>query len=155
MSENNIFPDKEQDLKQLSQDISELKLTMKDIGNKLTQIERHVHRSFYVTRKDTSKDKKSSENLKTPIEDNPTINGEQAILLFDELANAYLDGQSFLENKMIGISTPNLKLIAHEIGITFRTKPSRKIIELNIKKRINERILLSKNSNRNDSKNQK
>jgi hypothetical protein len=42
---------------------------------------------------------------------------------------------------------PDLKVMAHELGVTFRSKPSRKDLSVGIRGRISESVMLSKNVN--------
>jgi hypothetical protein len=45
------------------------------------------------------------------------------------------------------MSQPNLKLLAHELGLSFASKPSRKALATAIIGRINESVMLSRNTN--------
>ena len=53
MSES-FFRDKEEELQRLTQEIADLKSTMKDMASSLTRIERHVKRSFGIPPKSQS-----------------------------------------------------------------------------------------------------
>ena len=45
------------------------------------------------------------------------------------------------------MKVPDLRMIAHEVGLTFASKPSKKLLISRIRSRINESMLLSKNVN--------
>ena len=149
MSEQNFFRNKEEELQRLTQEIADLKATMKDMASSLTRIERHVKRSFGVSSKSKSSEKtkprqKSTERKK----EEPTITAEDALKLFDELSESW-DRQetTLIEGRLQEMTIPNLKLIAHELGLTFKGKPSKKTLCTGIMGRLNERSMLSKNVN--------
>lgn len=149
MSEQNFFRNKEEELQRLTQEIVDLKATMKDMASSLTRIERHVKRSFGVPSKSKSSEKtkprqKSTERKK----EEPTITAEDALKLFDELSESW-DRQetTLIKGKLQEMTIPNLKLIAHELGLTFKGRPSKKTLCTGIIGRLNERSMLSKNVN--------
>lgn len=149
MSEQNFFRNKEEELQRLTQEIADLKATMKDMASSLTRIERHVKRSFGVPSKSKSSEKtkprqKSTERKK----EEPTITAEDALKLFDELSESW-DRQetTLIEGRLQEMTIPNLKLIAHELGLTFKGKPSKKTLCTGIMGRLNERSMLSRNVN--------
>ena len=149
MSEQNFFRNKEEELQRLTQEIAILKSTMKDIASSLTRIERHVKRSFGIPPKNKSSGKsKLKQNSTGSKKEKPTITSEDALRLFDELSELR-DKQepSIIEGKLQEMIIPNLKLIAHELGLTFKGKPSKKTLCTGILGRLNERAMLSRNVN--------
>jgi hypothetical protein len=60
MSEQNFFRNKEEELQRLTQEIADLKSTMKDMASSLTRIERHVKRSFGIAPKSKSSVKRGT-----------------------------------------------------------------------------------------------
>ncbi len=145
MNDDKLFLDSQEELKYLCDNIVEMKLQLKEMATKLGQIERHAKRSFgssSITAKTQNK-----RFIKGSNNEQPTVNSKQALELFDELALDYHKNKGDFENKFSKIVIPNLKLMARELGITFRSKPSRKMLFSAIKGRINERILLSENTN--------
>jgi hypothetical protein len=149
MSDNDTgFRDKHQELEHLVQELKQTKDLMKDISSKMTQIERHVKRAFLPVQAN-KRDVKGKAGGKTPrIVEKSTINEEQALAIFDELKSLSLSerGNEALERleKMI---VPDLRMIAHEVGLAFASKPSKKLLISRIRGRINESMLLSKNVN--------
>jgi hypothetical protein len=130
------------------QELKQTKELMRDISSKMNQIERHVKRAFLplqATKRDVG-DKAGGKTAR--IVEKPTITEEEALAIFDELKSLSLSerGNEALERleKMI---VPDLRMIAHEVGLTFASKPSKKLLISRIRGRINESILLSKNVN--------
>ena len=126
----------------------EIKQQLKEIAATLGQIERHVNRTFAplpITKKLHTQ--KLGTQSRSPSETKPTLNPDQALALFDQLASTYKIDKKKFEESLSNIGTSDLKLMAHELGITFRSKPSRKSLYSTIRGRINERIMLSENTN--------
>lgn len=148
MNDNRLFPDSQQELKSLADNIMEIKQQLKEIAFKLGQIERHANRTFTplpITKKVHTQ--KIGTQSHSPSEAVPTLNPDQALALFDQLASDYKIDKKKFEESLMNIGTSDLKLIAHELGITFKSKPSRKALYSTIRGRINERIMLSENTN--------
>jgi superfamily I DNA/RNA helicase len=149
MSDNDAgFRDKHQELEHLVQELKETKDLMKDISSKMTQIERHVKRAFLPVQANKRDLKGKADGRTARIVEKPTINAEQALAIFDELKSLSLSerGNEALKRleKMI---VPDLRMIAHEVGLAFASKPSKKLLISRIRGRINESMLLSKNVN--------
>lgn len=149
MNEQNLFRNKEEELQRLTQEIADLKSTMKEMAFSLVRIERHVKRSFGIPPKSKSsmKNKQRAKSTTRKIEE-PTITTGKALSLFDELSENW-DKESpvFIEGKLKEMIIPNLKLMAHELGLTFKGKPSKKTLCTGIMGRLKERAMLSKNVN--------
>ncbi len=149
MSEQSVFRNKEEELQRLTQEIADLKSTMKEISSSVTRIERHVKRSFGIPPKKKSsvspKVKRKNTEQKKEV---PTITEEDALKLFDELSESWNAHEpSLVEGQLKKMILPNLKLIAHELGLTFKGKPSKKTLCTGIMRRLNERSMLSRNVN--------
>src|SRR2546421_4166915 len=149
MNENEVFRDPIQELERLREDLNQMKGLLKDIAQRMTQIERHVKRAFVPASKQESggnsvpRQKRSSK----PAEP-PTIDAQQALVLFDELKSILTsDGSQTVINRLEQMSIPNLKLMARELGLTFKSKPSKKVLSHKILGRMNESVMLSKNVN--------
>jgi hypothetical protein len=148
MSEN-VFRNKEEELQRLTQEIAELKSAIKDMASSLTRIERHVKRSFGIPPKNQSSERTLPRQKSTVSKkEEPTITAEDALRLFDELSESWgKQDPTIIDSKLQEMTVPNLKLIAHELGLTFKGKPSKKILCSGIMGRLNERSMLSKNIN--------
>jgi len=144
-----VFRSKEEELQRLTQDIAEIKSSIKEISIAVDRIGRHVKRSFGVLPKPKSSIQTSSkgEKKKHPKKE-ATITPDQALSIFDELSLSFSnDNPQEVENRLQEMIVPDLKLLAHELGVTFPTKPSKKALCSGIIGRLNERAMLSKNIN--------
>jgi hypothetical protein len=149
MSEQNFFRNKEEELQRLTQEIADLKSTMKDMAASLSRIERHVKRSFGISPKaKPSVKNKPTRNSMVHKKEEPTITSEKALKLFDEFSENWdTKNPSLIKDKLQEMTLPNLKLMAHELGVTFKSKPSKKTLCEGIMGRLNERAMLSRNVN--------
>ena len=148
MSES-FFRDKEEELQRLTQEIADLKSTMKDMASSLTRIERHVKRSFGIPPKSQSSvvSKPRQRNAESTKEE-ATITPEDALRIFAELSEDWGNQKhGLIEGRLQEMIVPNLKVIAHELGLTFKGKPSKKVLCEGIISRLNERAMLSRNIN--------
>ncbi len=141
---NGVFREPAQELRHLTGEISELKSLLSDMSKRLGQIERHVNRAFSVPNTPSAKKKTTEKSF--PEE--AIIDGEQALKMFDELASAWsMENRRTVEDKLKSMIVSDLKVMAYELGLTFKSKPSKKTLCSGIMGRINERIMLSKNIN--------
>ena len=149
MNNSSVFRTKNQELERLLGQIDDIKTAVKEIGTTVSRIERHVRRAF-----DVPSQPKNNGPRKRPVEKptlgdgTPTISGNQARDLFDDLSILFSDGQrAVAHEKLQDMSLPDLRLLAHELGVAFRSRPSRKNLCDGIIGRLNERAMLSKNTN--------
>lgn len=149
MSDQNFFRNKEEELQRLTQEIADLKSTMKEMATSLNRIERHVKRSFDIPPKSKSSVKsKPTQDSTTRKKEEPSITPEEALKIFDELSENWDNKKPFIiRDKLQEMTIPNLKLMAHELGVTFKGKPSKKALCEGIIGRLNERAMLSHNVN--------
>jgi hypothetical protein len=149
MSDNDLgFRDKHQELERLVQELKQTKDLMKDISSKMTQIERHVKRAFLPLQATKRAVRDKADGKTARIVEKPTIDEIQALAIFDELKSLSLSEQgnealARLEKMIV----PDLRTIAHEVGLAFASKPSKKLLISRIRSRINESMLLSRNVN--------
>ena len=149
MSEKNVFRSKEEELQRLTQEIAEIKAGIKEISAAVGRIERHVKRSFGIPPKPKRQSKSSADGEKNKqSKDEPSITPEEALSIFDDLSSSFnLENYQEIEKRLQGMIVPDLKLIAHELGVTFSARPSKKALCSGIIGRLNERAMLSKNIN--------
>ena len=149
MTEQDFFRSKEEELQRLTQEIAELKATMKEMATSLSSIERHVKRSFGIPPKTKSPAKnKPARKTTDQKREEPTITPEEALKLFDKFSEYWdADNPSLVKDKLQEMTLSNLKLMAHELGVTFKRKPSKKTLCEGIMGRLNERAMLSRNVN--------
>ena len=149
MTDENVFRSKDEELEKLLREISEIKAAIKDISSAVARIERHVKRSFDIASnpKSAKQGAQPREGRKGTLE-KPSITPQQALELFDELSSKWdRSNPQVIEKQLQEIAVADLKLLAHELGIAFKNKPSRKSLCSGIVGRLNERAMLSKNMN--------
>jgi hypothetical protein len=154
MTDDNVFKSKEEELQQLTQEITEIKFAIMEISAAVGRIERHVKRSFGIpTKTEGIKPTSPAQKERKPSQEEPSITPEQALAVFDELSGFWdREKPQVVEARLGDLSIPNLKLIAHELGVIFPTRPSKKALYSGIIGRLNERAMLSKNTNVTPSK---
>ena len=148
MSENKPFRSKEEELERLTREIAELKDAARQISNALGKIERHVMRSFGVEKKKKSEKNPRPRSPEKGEDETPSITPSEALQLFDKLSSPEMRSKPVeIERRLLSLSHPDLKLVAHELGLTFKSKPSKKTLCEGVIRRLNERSMLSRNLN--------
>ena len=149
MKNSSVFRTKEQELERLVREIEDVKSSIREIEATVTRIERHVRRAFDAPLR--PKDKVPNKKLveKTAASDGmPTISADEARAIFNDLSLLFNDGQRAIAHERLqSMSIPDLRFLARELGVTFRSRPSRKSLCTGIMGRLNERAMLSKNVN--------
>ena len=149
MKNEGAFRTREQELERLIQEIADVKCAVGEISATVNRIERHVRRAFDLPKPSRGKSGRAdSAKTEEPREETPTISPDRALKIFDDLSNLTCDGQGVAaEGRLQQMPIPDLRILAHELGITFRSRPSKKTLCLGIIGRLNERAMLSKNVN--------
>ena len=146
MSEDGVFLSPREQLEDLLKQIAEMRGLLRNISDRLNQIERHAKRAFGPVA-ETKKRERSSAGSDAR-EDLPTMSPEEALNLFERLTTLWKEyGRSTVEQKLQELQVPDLKLMTHQLGVSFPSKPSRKALHAGIIGRINESVMLSKNVN--------
>jgi hypothetical protein len=142
------FRSSEQELEHLSAQLSEVTELLREIGNRVNQIERHVKRSFGIPQPGRGMRRKAERSADSSASDQPTISPEEVRPIFDELIRTWREeSPQGAQARLQDMSFPDVKLIAHELGLSFSSKPSRKAVVSGIIGRMNESIMLSRNTN--------
>lgn len=149
MTDDDIFRSKEEELQRLVREIAEIKASIKEILTAVGRIEHHVKRSFELPAKaEGIKLNAPAKRKGKQTKEEPSISPQQALGIFDELSVLWdRERPQAVEARLEGMSMPDLKLIAHELGVTFSATPSKKSVCSGIIGRLNERAMLSKNMN--------
>lgn len=143
---NEAFRTPPEELRHLLDQITELKITLRDIAGRVSQIERHVKRAFRVPK--SPKPGAASARPPRPALPPPTLSPSQALSVFDELALLLENhGREAVEGRLSSLGLSDLKLIVQELGVPLPSKPSRKALGAAILGRVNESRLLSRNRN--------
>jgi hypothetical protein len=144
MSPDSFFRTPEEELARLNRELAEIKEVMRDVSDRLSQIERHVKRAFGV--KESAK--VAPGKPKEPESAKPSISPEGALDLFRGLTDLSRDqGSAAVKDRLAAMSIADLKLMAHELGVSFPSKPTRKSLHAGIRGRISESVMLSRNRN--------
>ncbi|MFI5397688.1 MAG: hypothetical protein ACHQ9S_19300 [Candidatus Binatia bacterium] len=147
MSDESTFRTPAEELEQLRQEIAEIKKAMREIAGRLAQIERHARRSLGIPKAGKRTD--SHPDRERPADSHaPTMSREETLKAFENLTSIWRDrGAAEVENRLAQLSAPDLKLMAHELGVPFEKKPSRRGLRGGIMGRIKESVMLSRNTN--------
>lgn len=150
MSEHNQEPfrDRNEELENLGRQITDVREALREIAVRMSHIERHVKRSFGVTRlpgRPSPKERNQPAGSSAAL---PSMSPEQAMSAFDGLVAMWKEqSPERVDSRLRDMATADLLLMAHELGISFPGKPSRNALAGGIVGRINESILLSRNTN--------
>ena len=122
---------------------------MKEASAALHRIERHVKRVFEIPQQaNGGAAKRRVVGSAKPRTEVPTISSGEALTVFDELSALFDGGKAeAAQDRLEQMHVPDLRLVAHELGVTFRSRPSKRTLCSAIIRRINERSMLSKNVN--------
>jgi hypothetical protein len=140
MNSESVFRTREEELARLNSELAEIRGLLRDATSRLGQIERHVKRAFGVRespKQPTPKSKEAEGEL-------PSISPEKALEVFRELTDLSRErGSAAVEERLGQTNIPDLKLMAHELGVSFSSKPSRKNLHAGIRGRVSESVMLS------------
>lgn len=127
MSEGGVFRTPAEQLEDFQKEIGEMRTLLRTIADRLTQIERHAKRAFAPAQE--ARKQVSPRGAGEPRESPPTISPEEALTLFERLTALWKDeGRPSVERRLAEIQVPDLKLIAHQLGVSFSSKPSRRAL---------------------------
>lgn len=143
MSSDQFFRSPEE-LARLNSELGEIRDLMRDVSTRLGQIERHVKRAFGVT----EIRKPATAKAKEAGSDKPSISPSEALEVFRELTDLSREkGGTAVEERLERMSIPDLKVMAHELGVSFSSKPTRRTLHAGIRGRVSESVMLSRNRN--------
>jgi len=143
MSSEKFFRTPEEELARLTTELGEIRDSMREVSARLSQIEHHVKRAFGV-----QEIRKTTPTTKEPSSLNPSISPAEALDLFRNLTDVSREeGSAAVEQRLEQMSIPDLKLLAHELGVSFSSKPGRKSLHAGIRGRVSESVMLSQNRN--------
>src|SRR5687768_12320444 len=128
MNENELFRDPVQELERLREDLNQMKGLLKDIAQRMAQIERHVKRAFSpADKRESNSNSAPRRKRNSSILELPTIDAQQALIMFDDLKSFLAtEGVQSTISRLEQMSAPDLRLMARELGLTFKSTPSKK-----------------------------
>ena len=147
---NNVaFRNKEEELERLVQEMEAVKNTIKEIGATVARIERHIKRAFDVPKPSPKRAPPKKKHEPTNGQDaTPTISAKEAQAIFDDLSVLFDESQGdAIKDRLQKMAIPDLRILANELGVTLRSRPSKKSLCSGIIGRLNERKMLSRNVN--------
>jgi len=143
-----LFRTPEEELERLGRQLADIREALKEISSRVSLIERHVKRAFGLSRLPGDAASRAS---RPPKEAGgmPSFPPEQARPILEEPVQTWRESSpDAARARLDAMSAPDLKLLAHELGLSFPKKPSRKALVSALIGRINESILLSRNASR-------
>ena len=98
---------------------------MKEASAALHRIERHVKRVFEIPQQaNGGAAKRRVVGSAKPRTEVPTISSGEALTVFDELSALFDGGKAeAAQDRLEQMHVPDLRLVAHELGVTFRSRP--------------------------------
>ncbi len=147
MSDGSAFKSASEEVAALMRELTQIREVLRDISNRVGQIERHVKRAFTIPAKDKSKPiRQQSANAGGVMK--PQITSADALREFDELVSVCRDhGPETIINRLNAKDHSELRVIAVELGLPAGSKVSRKQLTSSIAGRVRESLLLSTNRN--------
>lgn len=149
MSSEGTFRTKDKELERLVRELDDVKTNIKNVSATLGRIERHVRMAFDIPKQPNGRGTKvrGVESTK-PNARVPAISARDALAIFDDLSALFSEGKEDIANDRISqLHVPDLRVLARELGVTLRSRSSKRELCSGIIRRINERSMLSRNVN--------
>ena len=145
---SDTFRSKDEELERLVREIDDIKISIKNVSATLGRIERHVRMAFAIPKQSNGGGRKARVESTKQNSDVPAISAEEALTIFDDLSALFSQGKEDMAHDRIWqLHIPDLRILAHELGVAFRSRPSKRELCSGIIRRINERSMLSRNVN--------
>jgi hypothetical protein len=149
MNEQDVFNTPEQEAKLLAGEIHEVKEVLRELSRKLSRIESRAKRAFPAAfPKPPSRVKGTTSRTTSAI---PTMTAEQVIRVYDEVVDQARGGNiKEARERLESMEIPDLNLLRTELGASIgKKKPSKPVLTEAILGRVNESVMISKHTNRN------
>jgi len=144
MNSGNFFRTPQEELARLNSELREIRDLTREVSTRLSQIEHHVKRAFGSH----EGPKPTTVKAKETGSEKPSISPAEAIELFRKLTDiSREEGSVAVEERLEQMSIVDLKLMAHELGVPFSGKPTRRSLHAGIRGRVSESVMLSQNRN--------
>lgn len=140
-----MFRTPEEEVKELTKELRELKDVLRDVSSKVAQIETRVKRTFPTLFPKTPTE---SRRPASKLTDPPTISAQEVLKLYDDLvAMAKQGDRNEVQRRLETMCLPDLAFLSRELGVSSgKSKPSRKALLKGVLGRINESMMLSTSS---------
>jgi len=148
MLEQDIFNTPQEEARQLAEELRQVKDVLKDLPRKLTRIETRAKRAFPSAFPKPSPRKRSE--TKSPPVTPPTMTREQVMEVYDQAVKMGKAGDAEGARKQIEtMELENLNLLRVELGASIgKQKPSKPAVLVAVLGRLNESVMLTKHTNR-------
>jgi len=148
MLDQDMFNTPPEEARQLAEELRQVKDVLKDISRKLTQIETRAKRAFPSAFPKPNPRKRGE--AKTPPAAPPTMTREQVMAIYDQGVKMAKEGDVEGARRQIeAMELGNLNLLRMELGASIgRKKPSKPVLLGAVLGRLNESVMLTKHTNR-------
>ena len=144
MSGDSEFRTPEQEVLKLLEECAELRRTLKTISAQIGRMESRVKRAFPGAAAQVRERKAATGNL-----GKSNLTPEQALAEYDRVVRLAASGASEEAERILDAkSAPDLLVIAKELGVAFKSKPSIRKMREAIFGKIRESVLLSRHNPR-------
>jgi len=138
-----MFRTPEEEIRELTKEIYEIKEMLREISGKLVRIEARAKRAFptVLPRLQSQGNRGGIPRLST----SPTISSQEALKMYDDFVKLAKEGnKEEVQHRIETMGLPDLMVLYRELGIPLgKNKPSRRILLNRVFGRINESMLLS------------
>ena len=148
MPDQDMFNTPPEEARQLAEELRQVKDVLKDISRKMTQLETRAKRAFPSAFPKPSPRQRGQ--TKTPSAEPPTMTREQVMAIYDQAVKMAKEGDvEGARKQMEAMELGNLNLLRMELGASIgKKKPSKAALLGAILGRLNESVMLTKHTNR-------
>lgn len=142
MSDEPVFRTVAEEVERLTQEIAQVREIMRDVLNRLSQIERHAKRAVGESGKPQGARPSKASTYKA------SLKSADAIKVFDDLVSLWrAKGGEPVATRLNSFALQDLQILASEIGLPSGKKAPKKRLISSIVGRINESLMLAANRN--------
>jgi hypothetical protein len=148
MSEQDIFNTPPEEARQLAGELRQIKDVLREVLRKVNQIEVRAKRAFPTAfPKSSPRERKTAKTLSS---EPPTMTTGQVMAVYDQAVRTAKAGDMEGARRQIEVMEPgNLNLLRTELGASIgRKKPSKPVLVGAVLSRLNESVMLTKHTNR-------
>ena len=148
MLNQDMFNTPSEEARQLAEELAQVRNVLKDMLRRLTQIETRAKRAFPSAFPKPIPRKRGQ--AKKPQGMSPTMTHEQVIAIYDKAVKMAKEGDVENARKQIeAMELENLNLLRMELGASIgKKKPSKPVLLGAVLGRMNESVMLTKHTNR-------
>jgi hypothetical protein len=146
MSDQDIFHTPDQGAERLAAELRDVKLVLRDLLRKVTNIESRARRAFPAAFPMSKPQKKN----KSVVALQPTMSTEQVMQVYDEIVGLAKSGDANgAKVRLDMLDIGDLNLLRTELGVSIgKRKPTKAPLVEGILRRVNESVMLTRHTNR-------